>query len=537
MGREYRTLRLTIVPLIILAAFFSGSSAAGEEGDYGDAIVTASISDARNLIPILASDSASAGISSLVFNGLVKYDKDINIVGDLAENWEVLEGGLTIVFHLRRGVAWHDGKPFTARDVEFTYKKLIDPAVRTPYSGDFERVKSLEIVDDYTVRVTYKEPFAPGLASWGMGILPKHLLEREDLNRAAFGRHPVGTGPYKFRRWRTAELIELVANEDYFEGRPHIDRYIYRIIPDEATIFLELQTEGVDEAGLTPLEFLRQTETKFFKEKYNKFRFPSFSYVYMGYSLKDPRFEDIRVRRAINYAVNKDEIVEGVLSGLGRVSTGPFIPESWAYNRSVAASGFDPAKARSLLTEAGWLDSNGDGWLEKDGRIFEFTILTNQGNLERQRCAEIIERRLKDVGIKVRIKVIEWSVFINEFVNKRDFDAVLLGWSLGRDPDCYDIWHSSKTRPGEFNFIGYKNEEVDRLLVEGRRTFDESRRAEIYHKIHGILYEDQPCLFLYVPDNLEIVHKRFKGIEVSPIGIGYNFIKWYVPKREQKYKF
>ena len=216
---------------LILAVFFLFTNPS-----YGDAIVVSSISDARTLIPILASDSASSDICGMLFNGLVKYDKDVNIVGDLAEGWEVLDGGLAILFHLRHGVKWHDGAPFTARDVEFTYNKLMDPGVKTPYSGDFERVKSIEVVDDYTVKVIYKEPFSPALSSWGMWIMPEHILKDGDLNSSEFSRHPIGTGPYKFKSWRTGEKIELVSNHEYFEGRPYLDRYIFRIIPDDAGI-------------------------------------------------------------------------------------------------------------------------------------------------------------------------------------------------------------------------------------------------------------------------------------------------------------
>ena len=214
---------------------------------------------------------------------------------------------------------------------------------------------------------------------------------------------------------------------------------------------------------------------------------------------------------------------------------GPFIPESWAYNENVKPYPFDVNRAKGLLKEAGWIDSDGDGWLDKAGEVFEFTLLTNQGNILRIKTAEIIQRRLKEVGIKVNIRVLEWAVFINEFVDKKRFEAIILGWSLSRDPDCYDIWHSSKTRPGEFNFISYSNSSIDKLLIEGRRTFDKEKRKEIYHKIHEVLYDEQPYLFLYVPDALPAVHRRFKGIEVAPIGIGYNFIDWYVPKTEQRY--
>ena len=502
---------------------------------YGDAIVTASIGDANTLVPILASDSSSAEICGLVFNGLVRYDKDLNLEGELAESWEIKEGGLVIIFHLRKNVKWHDGAPFTARDVEFTYKKLIDPAVKTPYSGDFERVKSLDVLDDYTVKVTYKEPFSPGLSSWGMWIMPKHILEKEDLGGTKFSRAPVGTGPYKFKQWKTGEKIVLASNHDYYEGRPYIDRYIYRIIPDQAGIFLELQTQGADQVGLTPLQYARQTDTPFFKKYYRKYKYPAFGYTYLAFNLKDPRFADRRVRTAIDYAIDKEEMIKGVLLGLGRASTGPFPPESWAYDKEVKPLPYDPRTAKELLRQAGWQDTDADGWLDKDGKIFQFTLMTNQGNDPRRMTAEIIQRRLKEIGIKVEIRILEWATFLTEFIDKRKFEAIVLGWNLSRDPDNYDIWHSSKQKQGEFNFVGYENKEVDGLLEEGRREFGQEKRKEIYNKIHRLIFEDHPYIFLYVPDALPIVHSRFKGIEPAPAGIGYNFIKWYAPKEEQRY--
>jgi len=505
--------------------------------DFGDAIVSGSIADPRTLVPILASDSASSDVTGMMFNGLVKYDKNINLVGDLASGWDIEDGGLGIVFHLRDNVFWHDGAPFTSADVEFTYQKLIDPDVRTPYSSDFERIKSLQVIDDHTVKVNYKEPFAPGLSSWGMPIIPKHLLEKEDLNTTGFARNPVGTGPYKFKLWQTQEKVELLSNHAYFEKRPYIDRYIFRVIPDEATLFLELETRGIDSSGLSPLQYTRQTDSAFFRKFYQKFRLPAFGYTYLGYNLNSDKFRDKAVRKALNYAVSKDEIIKIILLGLGEASTGPFVRQSWAFNDKVKAAPFDPAKARALLKEAGWFDRDKDGWIENSaGKEFEFTIATNQGNEERIKVAQIIQGRLKDIGIKVKIKVVEWSVFLTEFIDKRNFDAVLLGWALGREPDNFDIWHSSKTREGEFNFIGFRNPEVDRLLEEGRRTFDQEKRKAYYQKIHEIIYEEQPYMFLYVPDGLSILSSRFKGVKLEPIGIGYNLIDWWVPKTEQRYK-
>ena len=501
---------------------------------YGDILVEGSIGDASNLIPILSSDSTSHEISGLVFNGLVKYDKDVNIVGDLAESWELSKDGLVITFHLRKAIKWHDGYPFTARDVLYTYQVTIDPKTPTAYSGDFLKVKKAEVLDDYTFRVTYDKPFAPALMSWGTTILPRHLLEGKDITTSPLARHPIGTGPYVFKEWVPGQKIVLISNPDYFEGRPYIDGFIMRIIPDTATMFLELRANGIDRMNLTPLQYTRQTENNLFRKNFNKYKYLSFSYTYLGYNLKNPLFADKRVRQAIAYAINKDEIIEGILLGLGKEATGPYKPGTWVYNSNVKAYPYSPQKAKELLAAAGWKDADGDGILDKDGQPFVFEIITNQGNETRAKCAEIIQRRLSEIGIKVKIRVLEWAAFVNDFINKRRFDATILGWTIPLDPDIYDVWHSSKTGPQELNFISYKNDEVDRLIEKGRDTFDQKERKKYYDRIQEILAEDQPYTFLYVSDALPIIHARFHGIKPAPLGIGYNFIKWYVPKEEQK---
>ncbi|MGA2780827.1 MAG: peptide-binding protein [Smithella sp.] len=502
---------------------------------YGDILVRGEIGDASNLIPLLASDSASHEIAGMVYNGLVKYDKDMNIVGNLAESWDITAKGLVITFHLRKGVKWHDGQPFTAADVLYTYQVTVDPKTPTAYAEDFRAVKKAEVLDDYTFRVTYDKPFAPALISWSSSILPRHLLSGTDITQSLLKRHPIGTGPYKFKEWVAGQKIVLVSNPDYFEGRPYIDGQITRIIPDTATMFLELRAQNLGMMGLTPLQYTRQTENNLFKNNFNKYRYLSFAYTYLGYNLKNPLFTDKRVRQAISYAINKDEIISGVLLGLGKPATGPYKPGSWAYNDKVQNYNYNPQKARELLREAGWTKLNSDGVLEKYGKPFVFEIVTNQGNETRQKCAEIIQRQLKDIGITVKIRILEWSAFVTNFINKRRFDAVILGWTIPLDPDAYDVWHSSKTKPEELNFISYNNPEADEMLVKGRSTFDQNQRKKYYDRFQEILAEDQPYTFLYVPEALIITHNRFRGIQPAPIGLEYNFIKWYVPKDEQKY--
>jgi len=533
-----RYIAIIIFFLILCGCGPSEKTGVNSSGDtkpaYGDILVEGSIGDASNLIPILASDNSSHEIAGMIFNGLVKYDKDINVVGDLAESWDISPDGLVITFHLRKGVKWHDGQPFTAEDVLYTYQVTIDPKTPTAYAGDFLKVKKAEVLDPYTFRVTYDKPFAPALMSWGAAIYPKHLLAGKDISQSPLTRRPIGTGPYKFKEWVTGQKIVLVSNPDYFEGRPYTDGFIMRIIPDMATMFLELRANGIDQMGLTPLQYTRQTEAPLFRKNYNKYRYLSFSYTYLGYNLKSPLFIDKRVRQALAHAIDREAIISGVLLGLGKPATGPLKPGTWAYNPNVRTYPYDPQKARALLAEAGWKDTNGDGILDKDGRPFSFELISNQGNEVRGKCAEIIQENLAQIGIDVKIRILEWAAFVNDFINKRRFDATILGWTIPMDPDLYDVWHSSKTRMEELNFISYANPEVDTLLEKGRSTFNQKERKRCYDRIQEILAEEQPYNFLFVPDALPIIHARFRGIKPAPIGIGYNFIKWYVPKEEQR---
>ena len=518
-----------------------GPSAKAVTGDtaapaYGDALIEGSIGDVSGFLAAVTSDSASHGAAAYVFSSLVRYDKNLKLEGELAESWDVSPDGKKITFRLRKGVSWHDNVPFTSDDVVFTYRKLIDPQTPTAYGESFKQVRRVTNPDPHTVIVEYEKPYSPALDSWGMHILPTHLLEKyPDIKQSPLNMsHPIGTGPYRFVQWVPGQKIVFDANPDYFEGRPYISRVITRVIPDQATLFLELKSGGVDTTNLTPIQYTKQTETDEFRRGFRKYRYLGFAYTYLGFRLDHPYFKEKRVRQAISHAINKKELIDGVLFGLGQAVTGPYKPGHWVYNPDVRQYPFDQAKAKALLAEAGW-KPGADGAMEKDGRKFVFTVLTNAGNESRAKTAAIIQQQLAAVGIRMEIRTLEWAAFINEFVKKRKFDALILGWGTGPEPDQFDIWSSTKTGPDELNHVGFRNAEVDRLLEEGRRTFDMEKRKKAYFRFQEILAEEQPYVFLYAPEALPVFHKRFRGIEPAPAGISYNFIKWYVPQAEQKY--
>ena len=544
-------LRAAVLVVLALAATACTSEVGGGASDdgaarraakpvYGDSLIEALLGDIQGLIPNITSDSASHTIGNLIYSGLVKRDETLRLVGDLAESWTVSRDCRDMTFKLKKNAKWHDGRPFTADDVVFTYQAMINPKTPTSYKEDFKAVESIEAVDPYTVHVRYPKPYAKALQSWSTNMLPRHLLEsyvaEGRLREAPQNREtPVGTGPYRFKEWRTGEKIVLTANRDYYDTGPYLSRLVYRVIPSQATTFLELKAKGVDSSTLTALQYRRQTDYSAFRRAYQKFRYPSNTYTYFGFNLKDPRFADKRVRQAFAHAINKQELIDGVRLGLGREATGPYKPGTWVYTPNVKRYPYDLARARQLLAEAGWTEKNSDGLLVKDGKPFTFTLMTNQGNDERKKIAELIQASLRELGVGVDIRILEWASFIKEYIKKRRFEAIVLGWGIGQDPDQYEIWHSSKTGPDDLNHISYANPEVDEMLEKGRSSCFEDERKKYYDRLQEILAEDQPLVFLYFPDALPVVATRVYGVVETPNGIGYNFTEWFVPRSLQRY--
>ncbi len=503
--------------------------------EQGGRLVEAVIGEPSNLIPPLASDSASHEVADYIYVAPLKYDKNINLVPQAAEKFEVLEEGRLLRFTLRRDIRWTDGKPLTAHDVEFTYRLMIDPKTPTAYAEDFLAIKEFKRTGEYTFEARYDKPFARALVTWAHAILPRHILQGQDLLKTKYSREPVGAGPYILKSWTAGDRLVLVANPDYFEGRPYLDERVIRIIPDQSTQFLELKAGNLDTISLSPQQYLYQTGGAGWDANFRKFQYVASAYTYLGFNLKSPLFSDVRVRRAINLAIDKEEIVRGVLAGLGQAANGPYKPGTWQYNTAIPANEYDPGKAEKLLAEAGWTRKPHDGPLANArGQKFAFTILTNQGNSQRIKAAIIIQSRLAALGMKVEIRTVEWASFLKEFVDKGRFDALVMGWNILQDPDLYDVWHSSRAVPGGLNFVGFKNAELDDLLERGRSTLDQARRKLIYDRVQAILHDEQPYCFLYVPMALPMVHARVQGIEPAPAGISHNFIRWWIPKVYQR---
>jgi ABC-type transport system substrate-binding protein len=439
----------------------------------------------------------------------------------------VFEHNPIILFHLRKGVRFHDGHELDAGDVKFTYEAILNPKNMSPRSSDFEPIKAVEIVDPYTVRVIYKRLFSPAINAWMMGILPEHLLndaallremDKRSLSESArksfgmrdsqFNRQPIGVGPFRFVQWQSDELIHLTRNDDYWEGAPEYKEYYYRVIPDAVTQEIEFRTGAIDIYSPQPHQAARYKKD----ETYQWFSSLGFGYTYIGYNNRKPLFADKRVRRALGMAINVDEINEYILYGEAERITGPYPKNTLWYDQAIKPIPYDPKAALRILEELGW-QKNAEGWLEKDGKIFEFNLITNNGNLQRKAIMTIAQDSWRQIGIKCNTQLFEWAVFLEDFVNPAKFDALILGWSMGVDPDLYQLWHSSQSGYAQLNFVGYNNPEADQLIVQIRREYDFATQQKMTHKLHRLIADDQPYTFLYAPLSHSVLDKKIVMME------------------------
>jgi ABC-type transport system substrate-binding protein len=440
-----------------------------------------------------------------------------------------IEHNPIVLFHLRPNVKFQDGHVFDANDVKFTYEAIVNPKNISPRIPDYEPVKRVDVIDPLTVRIVYKRLYSPALGTWGMGILPEHLLNDEALKAEAlslgknpsefnmrqtgFNRHPVGCGPFVFRQWKADQYITLERFNGYWEGPPNYKNYLYRIIPDLLTQEMEFYAGTIDTYRVQPHQVERLKDDP----RYQGFSGLSFGYTYIGYNMRREPFNDVRVRKALSMAIDVDKIIKFVLHGQGERITGPFVKQSDYYNHQISPVPYDPDGSVRLLEEAGW-KRNQKGWLEKDGKTLQFTLITNSGNDLRKAVLAIAQDAWKQIGIDVRTDLVEWSVFIQERVDKADFDALILGWSMGIEPDLYQIWHSSQTNPHQLNFVAFKNAEADDLIIRIRQEYDHDRQVAYSHRLHEIIAQEQPYTFLYVGKWTAVMDKRIVIKEVDSEG-------------------
>jgi peptide/nickel transport system substrate-binding protein len=485
--------------------------------DSGGSYTEAVIGNPTYLNPILLQfNQVDRDISSLIFSGLTRFDENGMIVPDLAERWDVSDGGKTYLFQLRKDVRWHDRTPFTADDVVFTVKEMQRADFQgSPDVADLWRNVQVEQVSDYSVRFTLKDPYAPFLEFASVGILPHHLYADtvgKAMTDSQYNLRPIGTGPFRWNRTAT-DSITLEAHPDYHGPVPHLAQLRFRFFPDYAGALAALEKGEVDAfANIDPQDVARLKSN----EKLAVYSAPDFlRYTVLFMNNTSPIFRDKSIRQAVAYAINRDRLIQTVLDGQGAPGKGPISPGSWAFDAKAKSYEYDPKKAESLLDSAGWQDGNADGIREKDGQPLTFVILTND-NRRRVKVGELIADDLRKVGFKSEIQVLGWTDLLREYMATRTFQGVIAEqWLMTADPDIYTLWHSSQAGNGGFNFSGLVNEKMDKLLEDGRRTMDRSARTQIYGEFQQLWEDESPALILYYPQFNWGVSRAVKDVKLS----------------------
>jgi peptide/nickel transport system substrate-binding protein len=498
---------------------------------YGGTLVWGTANRPTIINPILTTHSISMSLQDLIFNKLVRLNAKGEIEPDLVERWNISENGLTYTFYLKKGVRFHDGVECTAEDVIFTFRAIIEPMSKSPFASGLELIESIEQVDKYTLRIKLKKPHCYFIFKLLREIVPEHILKEDNLRSSPFNYHPIGTGPFKFKEWYRDDTIVLVANEDYFEGRPYLDRVIIKTYPDTSQLWAALMRGEVDY-----MEFMEQKDYEIVKTDptFKTYAIPVDYYFAIAYNLEDKILSDRKIRYAIAYAINRKELIQRVAGGYGKECLGPLYPESEFFYEGIQPFEYNPEKARELLSEAGWQDIDNDAILEKNGEELELKILIDERYDIFKKIAMFIRQQLQEIGIKtIAVLFKNENQLTSEFLeSKRPQMCLIYGFANRLVP--YEVakdWCSTfKKRAGRL--WKYRNREVDRLFELGQITKDKEKSKKIYKKVHQLIYTDQPACFLYFPVHFHTISSRFEGIaDFFCLNMPYYMIKdWYIKK-------
>lgn len=482
------------------------------------------------LNPVIGNDAVASSIDSYIYDSLLERDNEtLEFKPMLAKTYEISPDHLQYTFYLRDDIYWHDGVKMTIDDVIYSFEKIQDPKVdAAPLRVYYRDVSKVEKLDDYTVRFTYKYPYYRAFIMLGsLPIVPKHIYDDgTDFNKNPDGRRPVGSGPFKFKEWKTGRQIILVKNENYWGKEPNLSGINFRIITDSSVALQVLKKVEIDLGGLTPIQWVKQTGSKKFNDSFKKLQYFTPNYSYIAWNEDRPYFKDARVRRAMTMLLDREKIREKFYYNLAESVTGSAFKFGLDYDQEINPHPYDPKRAVELLNEAGWIDHDGDGIRDKDGVPFKFTFMITAGSKTSERITNMLREDLGKIGIEMDVSRFEWVVF-GKNLNDRSFDATSLAWSMPLEDDPYQVWHSTQVDKGS-NFIGFKNKEVDDLIERARREFDPEKRQKMYKRFHQILHEEQPYVFLFMIPSLVAVEKRFGNIKVYKAGIDIK--EWSVTK-------
>jgi len=500
----------------------------------GGTLIEAGFSDVRTFNPVIVGDTTSGLICGLIYDNLVDVDPDtLQPVPNLATKWDISPDGKTYTFTLKPNVKWHDGQPFTADDVKFSFDAYMNPDTGTQRAGTLnQRVASVDVKDPMTVVFTLKAVVAPFLTTNinGNQIVAKHVFgtvpPKELRTNVASTTNPIGTGPFKMKSYKQGDNVTLSGNPDYHKGATALDTYIYKVVKDSNVLLQQLKT-GETDFGLITSDTFDEAKKQ---PNLNALNWDSFSFTYFGYNLDRPLFQDVKVRQALFYAVDRAGIVKQLFNGLSTVAVGTMPPISWAFapEKITIKYEYDPKKAAQMLDDAGW-KMGSDGIRAKGGQKLSFSMWTNSGNKVRENYLQVLQEGWKNIGVDMKPQTEEFSVYLDRINKNFDFDMFLVGFSWGVDPDQTTMWDTSQHGAG-FNSYHYSNPMVDMLLHQGLHVLDQDKRKQIYLDMQNMVVADAPALVSDFPQGLAAINKRVKNR--IPNGVAgsdrNNAHQWYV---------
>jgi peptide/nickel transport system substrate-binding protein len=537
-GRSYHFHPASLL-LFILAAVFVGAiphqpkNEHDRENAYGDVLMMGTTTDVGPMNPLLAMSGISSMLVDLIFDSLIIIDRNGRVNPHLASSWETDDHDTQWTFHLSPGVTFHDGVPLTAEDVKFTLDLVKSRSDLKRFAYLPQRIKEVKVIDAHTIVLSLTAP-SPLLLSISaledLGILPKHIFQQEDLLKTKWNFSPVGSGPFRFLSL-SKEEIRLEAYDGYFPGRSYLDGVIVKLCENKRIVWAKLMNGEIDyHWSLLPTSFeIIQKVPEF-----STYAYVNVYYYLLGFNHKNPLFRDPKVRQALNYAVNREQISQKLFMGRAPLCAGTIFPESWAYDSQITPLPHDPGRALDLLKEAGWGERNQDHLLQKEGKAFTFKVYIPAGFDLLEEMALLIREDLLRLGILMDIEKVPVTVLMNKYIYARQFEAFLVHIRAGAEPhERFISWHSSQIKDGS-NFPGYENKEVDLLLEAGEQIRDQQKRKQIYTQYQKVMQEDPPGIFLLWSVSFTALHQRFKGAEAGH-SMTRSIKSWWVPREEQRY--
>ncbi len=525
-----------------------GPAQAAEPSEFREAATA----DAVSFHPYLTTDTGSSSYQGLVYaGGLTRRDpKTLGLIPNLAKEVPTVENGgisedfITYTYHLREDLFWSDGEPLTAYDFHFTWDNMMKPENEYPYRGIFDFIESYKALDEYTIQVKVKPEQRLCAAIEGVDAvnppLPKHIWENLDWKDPETNpeiMHPsIYSGPFKLVEWVKDDHVIFEANDTYWRGRPKLDRYTTRIVPEQEVAYAMLKSGEVDWAYVSPENYEDAVADP--NITVYEYWLARGTWSYIGFNLRRPHLQDVRVRQALSHALNKEQIIDKVMNNLARRIYSVFMPGTPDYSEDVPHYDYDPDKASELLAEAGYVPGP-KGLLEKDGEPLKLKLLFGPHTSKvREQIAVVLQDQFKEVGVEVEIQGLEWGAYLEATKNPPwDWDLTVAGWVATLEPHwMHQIWKSEGFP--DLNYVAYANKEVDELFDEASvpettDNCDREKRSEIYQEISRILAEDAPYIFMFQNLSYTGINRRIGGIKPTVIGIGYNLEEWYVKSEEE----